>query len=208
MYIKTLVVGDYDTNCYILTPDSSIQAIVIDPADEPDVILDAIAEKGLDVKYIILTHGHWDHFGAAKYIAEKTGAKIGIHKLDKKALSDSDLSMAFIFVDHLDEVKPDMELSDGQVLKLGDLDAIIIHTPGHTPGGISILIDDCLFTGDLIFKGSVGRTDLTGGSYETLLNSVKEKVLVLPDRIKIYPGHGPATTIGNERRQNPFLIGL
>ncbi|HZD60067.1 MAG TPA: MBL fold metallo-hydrolase [Anaerolineae bacterium] len=206
MFLETVVVGDLDTNCYIIASEYANEAIVIDPAGNAGVILDTIAAKSLDVKYILLTHGHWDHFGVAGILAEKTGAKIGIHKDDLEMLGNPMLSMGFMAgEDENETIKADFELTDGQVLKIGDMDVKIIHTPGHTRGGVTIQIGDSLFTGDLIFYRSIGRTDLAGGSYESLLKSVREKIFTYPDQVKIYPGHGPSTSVGEERRGNPYF---
>ncbi|MBE0447059.1 MAG: MBL fold metallo-hydrolase [Actinobacteria bacterium] len=206
MFLETLVVGDLDTNCYIVASEHAGEAIVIDPAGNVGIILDTIAAKSLEVKYILLTHGHWDHFSVAGILGEKTGAKIGIHKDDLEMIGNPMLSMGFMAgEDESATIKADFELTDRQVLKVGDMDVKIIHTPGHTRGGVTIQIGDSLFTGDLIFYRSVGRTDLAGGSFKTLVNSIKDKIYRFPDQVKIYPGHGPPTSVGEERRENPYF---
>ncbi|MCL6472148.1 MAG: MBL fold metallo-hydrolase [Firmicutes bacterium] len=206
MFLETLVVGDLDTNCYVVASEHAGEAIVIDPAGNAGIILDTIAVENLDLKYILLTHGHWDHFAVSSTIANKTGAKIGINKADMVMLENPRLSMSFMAGEGEDvTLKPDFELTDGMTLKVGDLDVKIIHTPGHTPGSVTINIGDCLFTGDLLFYRSVGRTDLAGGSTETLLNSIKEKIYKYPDQVKVYPGHGPSTTVGDEKKHNPYV---
>jgi len=205
MYLETLIVGDLGTNCYIVAAEHGAEAIIIDPGDDAGLVMDTVAVKELDVKYIILTHGHWDHFGALKEIASETGAKVAIHKSDVQALRKPDLSLAAWLGEKQEEIKPDLELEDGQVIKFGELEAKVLHTPGHSAGSISLLIADSLFTGDLLFYGSIGRTDFVGGSYESLIKSVREKVFTLPDHVRVYPGHGPATTVGNERKSNPYF---
>jgi len=205
MFLERLVVGDLDSNCYLVASEPTKEAIVIDPGGSAGVIMDTIAAQELDVKYIILTHGHYDHFEAALDIARKTGAKIGIHKLDEAALSQPSISLATWLGENPETFPPDFELTDGQIIKFGDLEAKILATPGHSPGSITVNIGNTLFTGDLLFNRSIGRTDLAGGSYETLLKSVRERILKYPDQVKVYPGHGPSTTVGDERRHNPYL---
>jgi len=206
MYLETLVVGDIDANCYIIAAESGGETMVIDPGGNAQMVLDTIAAADLDVKYIILTHAHWDHFAAAAELAEKTGAKIGIHKLDREALQNPRLSLAQMFGDELN-IDPAtlVELEDGQVIKIGDLEAEVIHTPGHSPGSITIRTGDRLFTGDLLFYRSIGRTDFPGGSHEGLLKSVRERIFTYPDHVKVYPGHGPSTSVGEEKRENPYF---
>lgn len=206
MFFEKLVVGDLDTNCYIVASEHAGETVVIDPAGNVGIIIDVIAAESLDVKYILLTHGHWDHFGVAAILARKTGSKIGVHKDDLDMIGNPRLSMGFMAGEGEDSViEADFELTDGQVLKVGDMDVKIIHTPGHTRGSVTIQIGDSLFTGDLLFYRSIGRTDLAGGSYETLLKSVREQIFKYPDQVKVYPGHGPSTTVGEEKRHNPYL---
>lgn len=206
MFLETLIVGDLDTNCYVVAAEHAAEAVIIDPGGDAGLVLDVVAAQNLDVKYILLTHGHWDHIGAVLEIARETGAKIGIHKLDEEALSKPSLSLAFMLGEKQEQIKPDFNLEDGQAITLGEMELKILHTPGHTPGGVSIHVADCLFTGDLLFYRSIGRTDFPGGSFETLIASVREKILQYPDHIKVYPGHGPSTTVGDERKNNPFLV--
>ncbi len=207
MFLERLVVGDLDSNCYLVASEPTKEAIVIDPGGSAGVIMDTIAAQGLDVKYIILTHGHYDHFEAALDVARKTGAKIGIHKLDAAALSDQTISLASWLGENPETFTPDFELTDGQIIKFGDLEAKILATPGHSPGGITVNIGNTLFTGDLLFHQSIGRTDFAGGSYESLLKSVREQIFKYPDQVKVYPGHGPSTTVGDERKNNPYFTG-
>lgn len=207
MFLETIVVGDLDTNCYVIASEHASEAMIIDPGGDAGLILDVIAANNLDVKCIILTHAHWDHFGAAREISEKTGAKIAIHTIDKDALNNPKVSLSFLLGEQEQRITPDLELADKQIIKIGDLQAEIIHTPGHTSGSISVRIADKIFTGDLLFYRSIGRTDFPSGSFEDLIKSVKERILLYPDHVKIYPGHGPSTTVGDERKHNPFLVG-
>ncbi|MFZ3063035.1 MAG: MBL fold metallo-hydrolase [Actinomycetota bacterium] len=185
MILKKLVVGPLETNCYILAARAGGEAVVIDPGEEGERILEALKEDGLKLKYIINTHGHFDHVGADAYLKEATRAAICFHPDD--AL-----------------VKPDIVLTDGQFLEIKGISITIIETPGHSGGSVSLLIDGKLFTGDLLFSGSVGRTDLPGGSFEALSDSLR-KISSLPDETEIYPGHGPETTLGQEKRTNPYM---
>lgn len=215
MRIETLPVGPLDTNCYVVIVDSSSspvadqkkEAIVIDPGDEASVIFDVIEKNNLDVKLVLITHAHWDHIGAVAEIAKKTGAKIAAHPLDIPALNKPDKNLASLLGESLNaQIKVDIELEDGQIIKVGDQNMQIMHTPGHSRGSVSVLIDDSLFTGDLIFYRSIGRTDFEGGSLSALKHSVNEKVFKCDDSVIIYPGHGPATTVGDERKDNPYFV--
>ncbi|HEY3373796.1 MAG TPA: MBL fold metallo-hydrolase [Candidatus Aquicultor sp.] len=209
MFLETLVVGDLGANCYVLASEHAKETIVIDPGGSTGLIMDTIAAVNLDVKYIILTHAHWDHIAAAVELKKKTGAQIAVHKLDAAALNQPGFNLSSWVGERQEEsITPDIELEDGQVIKCGDIEAHVLLTPGHTPGSISIRIANALFTGDLLFYGSIGRTDFAGGSLDALLHAVKTKVLTLPDQVTVYPGHGPATTIGVERRHNPYLQDL
>ena len=187
MTVENLVVGELQTNCYIIS--SGAEAVIIDPGAEPQQILDILKSKGLNLKYIINTHGHFDHVEANNELAKATRAIICVHKQDRGW------------------VNAQKDLEEGEDLNLKEIKLKVIHTPGHTPGSISILVENSLFTGDLIFEGSVGRTDLPGGSWEDLNESLK-RISSLPDSIRIYPGHGPKTSIGDEKKNNPFLKNL
>jgi glyoxylase-like metal-dependent hydrolase (beta-lactamase superfamily II) len=186
--LKKLVVGSLMTNCYILAAKAGGEAVVIDPGEEGPEILKALKEDSLKLKYIINTHGHFDHVGDDAYLKEATGAVICLHSEE-----------AFI--------KPDIVLKDGRVLEVEGINIRVIETPGHSGGSISLLVDGKLFTGDLLFSGSVGRTDLPGGSFEALSDSLR-KISSLPEETEVYPGHGPETTLGQERRTNPYMTEL
>jgi hydroxyacylglutathione hydrolase len=190
MILKSLVVGAFGTNCYIVGSNTSLEGMIIDPGDEASQILRSVKEAKLKIKLIVITHGHGDHTGALDQVKLATGAKIAIHPFDAGAL-DSQYSA-------------DSLLKGGDSVDIGDLHFFVIHTPGHSPGGICLYGHKVLFCGDTLFNYSIGRTDL-GGSTSQLLNSIITKLMILPDDTVVYPGHGPATTIGEERRGNPFL---
>lgn len=205
MIIKTLAVGPIMANCYIVGCENTKSAVVIDPGDEADKILMALAESQLTVKYIINTHGHFDHVGANKRLKEATGADILIHSADAFMLEQiSAASMAFgLKVE--DSPPADRALEEGDTIEFGDIAMKVIHTPGHSPGGIALSCDGIVFVGDSLFYGSIGRTDFPGGDYNTLISSIKNKLFPLGDETVVYTGHGPETSIGQEKRMNPFL---
>jgi len=207
MKIKTIIVGPIETNCYMVYCPETKEGVVIDPGDEPEKISNAIDSLGIRIKYIINTHGHHDHIKANKAVKQKTGAQILIHANDAPMLTDPAKNLSHYMGEKTTEPKADRELSDGDVIEFGKIKLKVLHTPGHTPGCISLLSasEKICFTGDTLFNGSVGRTDLPGGNYKTLLNSLKEKLVTLSNEVKIYPGHGPHSTIGDEKAINPFL---
>jgi glyoxylase-like metal-dependent hydrolase (beta-lactamase superfamily II) len=191
MNIKRFTVGWLSTNCYVVSCEETKEAAVIDPGieneGEAEEILDFIKEKGLQIKYVINTHGHPDHTAGNTTIKDATGAPILIHENDAS------------------RVQADRKLHEGDVIHVGRLKLVVLHTPGHTKGGISLLVDNVVFTGDTLFSGAIGRTDFPGGSYHELIQSIRSKLLPLPDDIEVYPGHENPTTIGNEKKYNPFL---
>jgi len=204
--IKRVVVGWVETNCYILG-DGNVGAIV-DPGAEPERIMEEVRALGVKVRYIVNTHGHIDHAGANKGIKEATGAEILIHSQDQPILSSPDKALFPVLSDLPDSPPPDRLLEEGDELKIGETLLLVLHTPGHTPGGISLLFDDGVFCGDTLFYDSVGRTDLRGGSCELLMQTIREKLLPLPGGTVIYPGHGPPATLTEIRRVNPFVRAL
>ncbi|HOC08136.1 MAG: MBL fold metallo-hydrolase [Clostridiales bacterium] len=208
MILDRITAGIYATNCYVIGCENTRQGIVVDPGGDADRIMQAVEKNGLDIKYIILTHGHFDHIGALKELKDRTKAKVAIHSGDAHMLEDPGKSLAALVGSSSGTVSPDVLLKDGELLKAGDLEMEIIHTPGHTPGGICIKIGDgVLLSGDTLFAGSVGRTDLPGGDFDSLMHSIKTRLAVLPGDTKVYPGHGVATTIEREKEKNPFLTG-
>jgi hydroxyacylglutathione hydrolase len=203
--IKTMAVGPIQANCFILGCEETLEAVVIDPGEEADRILKAIAESNLTVKYIINTHGHMDHVSANKKLKDATGAPILIHPLDAPMLAQVASSAAAWGLNAENSPAPDRELEDGDEISFGNITLTAIHTPGHTPGGISLLAKDDVFVGDTLFAGSIGRTDFPGGSFGTIKESIQQKLFKLGDDIRVHAGHGPTTTIGQEKRHNPFV---
>jgi len=203
--IKTLAVGPIMANCFIVGCEETSQAAVIDPGDEPDRILMVLAESNLTAKLIINTHGHFDHVGANKRLKEVTDAPILIHPLDAPMLEQLADSAAAWGMAADNSPPPDRELQEGDEVAFGNLKLKVLHTPGHTPGGISLYTDHEVFVGDTLFAGSIGRTDFPGGSFEILKQSIQQKLFTLNDDLKVYPGHNQPTTIGMERRTNPFV---
>jgi len=201
---KKISVGALETNCYIIF-NKEKSAIIVDPGGEGEKISLFIEEKKLKPLMIINSHGHADHCGANKFLKEKYSIPILIHKDDLEILNSFENKFIFPLMKGETSPEPDKFLKDGDLIEFGETSLRIIHTPGHTPGSISILADGILFSGDLIFSGSVGRTDLLGGSWTQLINSIRSKILTLPDETIILPGHGPSTTVGNERINNPFI---
>ncbi len=187
--LRKIVVGPYQANCYILGHEPSQEGLVIDPGDEPFRIVEEILKPGLRIRFILLTHGHIDHIGGVREIKRITKAPIFIHAYDAPALG----------------FQPDGHLHDGQELTLGSYRLSIIHTPGHSPGCICFHAPGAVFTGDTLFAGSVGRTDFPGGNHNQLVTGVIKKIFSLGDELRVYPGHGPASTIGKERATNPFF---
>ncbi|MFZ3072236.1 MAG: MBL fold metallo-hydrolase [Thermodesulfobacteriota bacterium] len=206
--VLRLVVGPLDVNCYVVWDKETLSAFIVDPGGDAGVIADEVKRRGLNIKYVINTHGHFDHIGANSEIKTITGAAVAIHGLDAPLLRTASVQSSFFGLNVVSQPEPDIALEDGEILNAGAIEVGIIHTPGHTKGGISIYIEDegALFTGDTLFAGSIGRTDLPGGSYDDLISSINNGILTLPDDVMVFPGHGPHTTIGEERRTNPFLI--
>jgi len=180
--------------------------MIIDPGDKAKEILKKVEDLGLDIKLIVLTHGHIDHIGALKEVKEATGAEVAIHGDDARSLRRQLLSVIFGLF-YPTPPPPDRLLKDGDSIDVGDLHFVVLHTPGHTSGGICLLGQGVVFSGDTLFNYSIGRTDLPGGSYSKLMNSIQTKLMTLPDNTVVYPGHGNETTIGAERRGNPYLQG-
>jgi len=191
MFVKNLAVGIIGTNCYIVGSDKSPDGMVIDPGDEPVFILKTIQEAKLNIKLIVITHGHFDHTGALLDVQQATGATVAIHTDDASNLDGN--------------IKIGLLLKGGEMLDVGGMRFAVIHTPGHSPGGICLYGEGSLFCGDTLFNYSVGRTDFTGGSESQLLHSIITKLMILPDNTIVYPGHEGQTTIGEERKHNPFL---
>lgn len=205
MQIVTLGVGQLGTNCYIVYEKDSRQAAVIDPGGNAEEILREIQQKELQVTAIINTHGHADHIMANTKLREATKAPLYIHSADAPMLLSARLNLSQFLGADFTCAPADKLLEDGAVIKVGEIVLNVAHTPGHTPGGICLIHKDVVFSGDTLFAESVGRTDFPGGSSSQLIESVKEKLLVLDDAVKVLPGHGSQTTIGWERAHNPFI---
>ena len=200
-----LVVGPIQANCYILGCERTKEAAVIDPGGDVDNILMTLAKDKLRCVTIINTHGHFDHTGDNKRLKEVTGAKLVIHRADAPMILHQGSNGSLWGMEVEDSPPPDSYVEERDVITFGDISLQVLHTPGHSSGGISLLSDKMVFVGDTLFAGSIGRTDLPGGDYETLIRSVKEKIFPLGDDVVIYPGHGPKTTVGREKRSNPFF---
>ena len=199
MKIKSMQVGELATNCYILIDDVEKKAAVIDPGDEADRILAELRGLDAQVEYILLTHGHYDHIGAVAQLHEALpGTKVYLHKADSRGTG-------FHVVPLADQVADLKYYSDGDTLTLGSLTIHVIHTPGHTPGGVTLRVEDVLFTGDTLFAGSMGRSDFPGGNTQQLFASLK-KLAQLEGDFQVLPGHDRATTLDRERRSNVFML--
>ena len=199
MKVKLLRVGPIGTNCYILEDDQTNLAAVIDPGDEPELIQEALEKEGVEVRYLLLTHGHYDHTTAVPALHRVyPQADIYIHQADANGAG----STLFPLAGEVDDLKL---YDDGDVIRLGDHEIQVLHTPGHSPGSVTLKVEDVLFTGDTMFAGSCGRTDLRGGSYEQIMQSLK-RLGELKGDFHVCPGHEATSTLERERRSNPFLM--
>jgi glyoxylase-like metal-dependent hydrolase (beta-lactamase superfamily II) len=206
LLISTLPVGLIQTNCYIVGCEETKEGVVIDPGGHPERILAEVKRHGLSIKYVLNTHAHFDHTDANGAIVEATGAPLALHPKDRPLLEDS--GGAGLFGMQADPSPlPDRELEDGDELHVGNLCFQVLHTPGHTPGHVCFYEagEKVVFDGDVLFHRGIGRTDLPGGSWQQLLGSIQQVLFALPDETVVYSGHGPATTIGEEKKLNPWL---
>jgi glyoxylase-like metal-dependent hydrolase (beta-lactamase superfamily II) len=206
MLIRSIPVGMNQTNCYIVGCEKTQQGAVIDPGGEGKRIVREIERIGLDIRYVLITHAHFDHIGGIAKVVEATGAKLAIHPNEQPLLeADGGASLWGLKVEP--SPPPDIELSDGQVLTVGELTFEVLFTPGHSPGGVTFYEADegVAFDGDLLFANGVGRTDLPGGDTSTLMHSITDVLFALPDDTIIYAGHGPKTTVGQEKQSNPWV---
>lgn len=207
MIVKRLVVGALSANCYIVGSETSGSGMIIDPGGNATDILNAVRSSRLRIENIVLTHGHSDHIAALYDIQTKTGAGVAVHREDAQFLRGrGDTSMMF-GISYRTPDHPDRLLDDGDIIEVGDMDFTVVHTPGHTPGGICLLGDEGVFTGDTLFYHSIGTTMMPGSSRSQLVESIRRRLMVLPDETVVYPGHGRQTTIGAERKSNRYLNG-
>lgn len=204
MNIQKIVVGQLDVNCYIISDDSNSGTLIVDPGDEPEKIIEFIDATGLQPKYILFTHAHYDHVCAAKELHNQYNAIIVMHEREIITYRMTEQLCIPWGYDHEDFPEPESIVKDGDTISVGTISFKVIHTPGHTPGSICILGENTLFSGDTLFKGSVGRTDLPGGDFWLLSQSLK-KLTLLPPETRVLCGHEGETTIAEEMRDNPFL---
>lgn len=205
MFLERIPAGVYAVNCYIIGDDKTDKAAVIDPGGDVDKIINVLEDNNLELEYIILTHAHGDHIGGVEELRERTGAPLYMHKNDLYMLNDSNINLSTQINGVKIETDADTFVNDGDVLELGELKLSIIHTPGHTQGGICIEVENVLFSGDTLFANSIGRSDLDGGNQEQLIDAIKNKLFVLNEDLTVLPGHGPATTIRIEKVTNPYV---
>ena len=198
MVVETIIAGMYEENCYLLIDDKTKECGIIDPGGNAKGIENVIKSKGLDAKFILITHGHADHVDGVEEISNDLNIPFYISKIDEEYMAKDNFVFGTL-------PKASMYLKEGDTVTLGSHTIKVIETPGHTKGGLCFLVDDLLFTGDTLFQGSVGRSDFIGGDMGELINGIKTKLLPLGDDIKVFPGHGPSSTIGFEKIRNPYL---
>ena len=204
------VVGPLEVNCYILWDRDSRQAVIIDPGGDGSRLVELVGSLDVELTHLINTHGHFDHIGANLDVVEAFSPQSMLHKEDLELFRQSHIQAEYFGLNAKPQPEPRVLVSGNMVVGLGSVSLRLIHTPGHTQGSICIYVEEegLLFSGDTIFQGSVGRTDLPGGSYKMLMESIKGRILSLDDGVRVFCGHGPPTTIGEERRSNPFLVGV
>jgi glyoxylase-like metal-dependent hydrolase (beta-lactamase superfamily II) len=210
MKIKRLVVGPIQANCFLLWDEPGGSAGIIDPGGDPEEIISVIEREKVTPVVLINTHGHIDHIAANRRIKERYDIPLLIHEEDAACLTDPALNLSMLGFGRVDSPPCDRELRDGDEIPVGRITLKVIHTPGHSPGSICLSLSrsgepDCIFTGDTLFAGGVGRTDFPGGSMSRLMASIQDRLLTFPDQTIILPGHGPRSTIGEERNSNPFI---
>jgi glyoxylase-like metal-dependent hydrolase (beta-lactamase superfamily II) len=207
MILETIVVGALGVNCFVLGDPETKDGVVVDPGADVANILAVVQRHGLTVRQVLNTHGHFDHVGGNRQMLEETGARLMIHEADVPYLAKVAMVAHMYGLQADDSPSPDQYLTDGQRITFGNCVIEVLHTPGHTPGGCCLYLpaEETVITGDTLFADSVGRTDLPGGSHETLIHAIREKLLPLPEQTIVRPGHGPTTTVGQEKRGNPYL---
>ncbi|MFW6175174.1 MAG: MBL fold metallo-hydrolase [Chloroflexota bacterium] len=205
MKVQTLVIGPLQTNVYVIADEETRQCAVIDPPTSGEALADGILAEGLDLRYVLATHGHADHTGGIADLVEMAGGEFVGGAGDRDQFEKPWEDLAAMIEGFVNPPALDVPVSGGEILELGQTRLIVIATPGHTPGSVCYLAGTSVFTGDTLFKGSIGRYDLPGADGAQELQSIRDNLLTLPDQVSVYPGHGPSTTIGAEREQNPFL---
>ncbi len=205
MKVKKVVLGIFEANCYILWDEKDKEGIIVDPGEEGERIIEVISKDSLKIKSIVNTHAHIDHVGANDFLREKTKAPLLAHSADVFLFKNAELNLSALTGKDRSFNLPDRVLEEGDEIRVGGSSLIILHTPGHTPGSICLYGDNKLFSGDTLFAAGIGRTDLAGGNLRELQKSIKDKILTLPDEVVVYPGHGPSTTVGKERKCNLFI---
>lgn len=208
MKIKALVVGPIMENCYVLYDEQTLDAIIVDPGDDADKIIQLVNKLDLKVKYIVNTHGHADHIGANKELGEAFHAPLAIHEADKAMLTSPSLNLSECGYMGRPIISQDADiiLHEGDIISFGNCNLKVVHTPGHTPGGICLVGKNVVMSGDSLFAGSIGRTDFPTGSLSDLVFNLKTKILPLDESYDVYPGHGGPTTIAYEKMANPYLV--
>ncbi len=205
--IEHLMVGPLQANCFIVGDEETGRAVIIDPGGDGPAILNAVASRRWEVTAVLNTHAHFDHIAANEVVKKGTGAPLMAPAGDVPLMAHAHMSARVYGLEVDASPEPDRYLQDGDVINLGDEKIKVLATPGHTPGGATFVTSIGIFPGDSLFAGSIGRTDLPGGDFATLIRSIRDRILSLPDDTPVYPGHGPATTVGRERQYNPFLAG-
>ena len=194
MQMKTMPLGAYQTNCYLVWSEESDRCLVIDPGYEPERVLSEVARLGKTIEAVLLTHGHFDHVGAVRTLAAETDCQVYLNEQDLSM--PTQLTAGPLYYTHL--------YKEGDVLNLAGVKLRVIHTPGHTPGSVCLVAEDAIFSGDTLFEGSCGRTDLPGGDWATILKSLK-RLAQMEGAFRVYPGHGPSTTLEDEKKWNPYM---
>jgi len=205
MILQMLVVGPFGSNCYVVGSEKTKEGIIIDPGADPEAILQAVRELELKITMIIVTHGHADHTGGVGEVKKATKAPFALHTDEVPGLHEISKYITTLFGTRLAPLPaPDKLLNEGDIIKVGEFNFKVLHTPGHSPGGISLAGNGVVFSGDTLFNYGIGRTDFPGCSYDVLMESIRTKLMTLPDKTVVLSGHGPETTIGAERKGNPF----
>ena len=207
LIIERIPAGVYAANCYVVSSEETRKGVIVDPGGSVDKISRYLEENEIEPVMILLTHAHGDHIMGVPELKQFYPVKVGIHKGDLEMLANASINLSSQMTGPTVGIEPDFTFEDGDVLTAGDLKVEVIHTPGHSLGGVCFVIENYVITGDTLFAGSIGRTDLTGGDYDTLIDSIAQKLLTRSDDLIVLPGHGPGSTIGKERFGNPFLRG-